>query len=320
MSYSLLVGVLAFVVSLTAGGPVVRLLRARKMGKAISELGPSSHMSKAGTPTMGGLLIWGTVAAVTIPTNLAGRLSMLLPLSVLLATVAIGVYDDLGTLLTNAKYGGLSWRVKFLLIGVIAAVSAVVLHVYLDAHSVNVPWLGQFDLGVIYVAIAFVTVFATTSAVAITDGLDGLLGGTAAFAFAAYAVIAFMQGQIFLGTFSFTVVGALLGFLWFNAHPAQVFMGDAGALPLGATLATVALMTGHWLLLPVIGIVFVAEALSDVIQIVYFQTTGGRRIFRMAPLHNHLELLGWSEPQIVLRMWLVGFAAGMVGVALALTV
>ena len=133
-------------------------------------------------------------------------------------------------------------------------------------------------------------VFATTTSVAITDGLDGLLGGTAAIAFAAYAVIASVQGRSYLGTFSFTVVGALLGFLWYNAHPAQVFMGDAGALPLGATLATVALMTGHWLLLPVIGIVFVAEALSDVLQIAYFQTTGGRRLFRMAPLHHHFEL------------------------------
>lgn len=320
MTYSLLVGVAAFVVSLLAGRPVVRLLQARKMGKAISELGPSTHQSKSGTPTMGGLLIWGTVAAVTIPTNVAGRLSMLLPLGMLAATMAIGVYDDLGTLLTNPRYGGLSWRVKFLLIGLLSAGAAVVLYVFLDARSVNMPWLGQYEIGLIYVPIAFLTIFATTSAVAVTDGLDGLLGGTAAFAFAAYAVIGFMQGQLYLGTFSFTVVGALLGFLWFNTHPAQVFMGDAGALPLGATLATVALMTGHWLLLPVIGIVFVAEALSDVIQIVYFQTTGGRRIFRMAPLHNHLELLGWSEPQIVIRMWLVGFAAGMVGVALALTV
>ena len=139
-------------------------------------------------------------------------------------------------------------------------------------------------------------------------------------AFAAYAVIAFMQGQEFLATFSFTVVGALLGFLWYNAHPARVFMGDTGALPLGALLATVALMTGHWLLLPVIGVVFVAEALSDVIQIAYFQTTGGRRLFRMTPLHHHFELIGWSETQVTLRMWLFGIAAAMVGVALALSV
>ena len=320
MTYSLLVGVLAFAVSLLAGRPVVRLLQARKMGKAISELGPSTHQAKSGTPTMGGLLIWGTVGVVTLATNVVGRPSMILPLGMLVATMAIGVYDDLGTLLTNAKYGGLSWRLKFLLIGTLSIGASIVLYALFEVRSVNVPWLGHFEIGLFYIPIAIITIFATTSAVAVTDGLDGLLGGTAAFAFAAYAVIAFMQEQIYLGTFSFTVVGALLGFLWFNTHPAQVFMGDAGALPLGATLATVALMTGHWLLLPIIGVVFVAEALSDVIQIVYFQTTGGRRLFRMAPLHNHLELLGWSEPQIVIRMWLVGFAAGMVGVALALTV
>ena len=190
----------------------------------------------------------------------------------------------------------------------------------LDAHSVNVPDLGKFDIGISYLVVAFIVVFATTTSVAITDGLDGLLGGTAAVAFVAYGVIAVAQEQDFVATFCLTVAGALLGFLWFNAHPARVFMGDTGALPLGAALGTVALMTGHWLLLPVIGVVFVAEAASDVIQIAYFKTTGGRRIFRMAPLHNHLELIGWSEPQIVTRLWLVSIAGGMVGIALALAV
>ena len=151
----------------------------------------------------------------------------------------------------------------------------------LETRSVNIPWAGQHDIGVFYIPIAIATVIATTSAVSITDGLDGLLGGTAAVAFAAFAVIAFVQGQEFLATFSFTVVGALLGFLWYNAHPAALFMGDTGALPLGAALATVALMTGHWLLLPIIGIVFVAEAGSTLIQIAYF--TDDRR----APLLPH---------------------------------
>jgi phospho-N-acetylmuramoyl-pentapeptide-transferase len=320
VNYSLLVGGLAFVVALTAGVPVVRFLRAQKVGKQISEFGPSTHLIKAGTPTMGGVLIWGTVAVVTIATNLVDRRSMLLPLLVLVVTLTVGVVDDLGTLTRRATYGGLSWRVKFGVIAVLGVAASAILFYVLDARSVNIPWVGQRDIGYAYLLVAFVTIFATTSAVSITDGLDGLLGGTAAVAFAAYAVIAFQQGQEYLGTFSFTVVGALLGFLWFNAHPAQVIMGDTGALPLGALLATVALMTGHWLLLPVIGIVFVAEALSTVVQIFYFRTTGGRRLFRMTPLHHHFELIGWSEPQVVLRMWLFGFAGGMVGVALALSV
>lgn len=319
MTYPLLVGGLAFLVALLAGRPVVRWLQARHLGKAISELGPSTHHAKSGTPTMGGLLIFGTVALVTAFTNLTDHWSILLPWSVVVAMLGVGVVDDFGTLVGQRRKG-LSWRIKLVLIGVLSLVVALVCYYGLHARSVNIPWAGKFDLGLVYIAIAFVVVLATTTSVAITDGLDGLLGGTAAVAFLAYGVIAVAQEQIFLATFCLTVVGALLGFLWFNAHPASVFMGDTGALPLGAALATVALMTGHWLLLPVIGVVFVAEAASDVIQIAYFQTTGGRRIFRMAPLHNHFELSGWSEPQIVTRLWLVGIAGGMVGIALALAV
>lgn len=320
MIEALLIGGVAFVLALIAGRPVVALLRSFNVGKAISADGPSSHLVKAGTPTMGGLLIWGTVAVVSAPTNIAGKLSILLPIAVLLITLAIGIVDDLGTLTGSKRFSGLTWRVKFTLIGLLSVGVSLVLFLMLDVHSLNMPWRGQYDIGYFYIPIAIVTLFATTSAVSITDGLDGLLGGTAALAFAAYAVIAFLQGQFFLATFSFTVVGALLGFLWYNAHPAALFMGDTGALPLGALLGTVALMTGHWLLLPVIGIVFVAEASSTVMQIVFFQVTGGRRLFRMTPLHHHFELLGWSEPQVVMRMWLFGVAGAMVGIALALSV
>ena len=321
MIHALLTGGVAFVVTMIAGGPFMSWIRGRRMGKRISEEGPSTHSTKEGTPTMGGLLIFGTVAAVTIPTNLVGRASILLPLGMVLGTMLLGALDDMGTLserLSNRR--ALTWRLKFAVLLSMAVTVSLVLYFGLEASSINVPWAGQYDLGYVYIPIAIVTIIATTSSMAITDGLDGLLGGTAALAFAAYAVIAFVQGQEFISTFSFTVVGALLGFLWFNAHPAQLFMGDTGALPLGATLATVALMTGHWLLLPVIGIVFVAEAASTLIQIAYFQTTGGRRLFRMTPLHHHFELIGWSEPQVVMRMWLFGVAGAMVGIALALSV
>ena len=222
--------------------------------------------------------------------------------------------------LVGGAYRGLSWRLKSLLTSILGGIVAGTMYWLLDAQSINIPWLGQYELGYVYLGIAFITFFAGTTAVAVTDGLDGLLGGLAAVAFAAYGIIAFGQGQDFLAVFCFTVVGALLGFLWYNAHPAQVFMGDTGALPLGAALATVGLMTGHWLLLPVIGVVFVAEAASDVLQVAYFKATGGRRLFRKAPLHHHLELLGWSEPQVVMRLYLFGIAGAMVGVALALSV
>ena len=321
MTYALLTGGAAFLVALFAGRPFVRWVRGQSLGKAISEEGPSTHSAKEGTPTLGGLLIFGAVALVTIPTNLFERLSILLPLGVVLSGVIVGAIDDTGTLSDRFQgRGGLTWRLKFVYLLALAVAVSLVLFFALETRSVNIPWAGQHDIGVFYIPIAIATVIATTSAVSITDGLDGLLGGTAAVAFAAYAVIAFVQGQEFLATFSFTVVGALLGFLWYNAHPAALFMGDTGALPLGAALATVALMTGHWLLLPIIGIVFVAEAGSTLIQIAYFQTTGGRRFFRMTPLHHHMELIGWSEPQVVMRLWLFAVAGAMVGIALALRV
>lgn len=328
MIEALLAGSGAFLLALLLGRPTVRILREKKVGKAISADLPSTHAIKAGTPTMGGLFIWGTVAVFTLLTNVweyrdgefvLERRSMLLPVAVVISMMAVGFWDDLGSLV-GGTYHGLSWRLKFALIALLAAVVSGSLFWGLQAQSINIPWAGQHELGYVYLAIAFVTVFSGTTAVAVTDGLDGLLGGLAAFAFGAYGVIASMQGQDFLAVFCFTVVGALLGFLWYNAHPAQVFLGDTGALPLGAALATVGLMTGHWLLLPIIGLVFVSEAMSDIIQVIYFKTTGGRRLFRKAPLHHHLELLGWSEPQVVMRLYLVGIVSAMVGVALALSV
>jgi phospho-N-acetylmuramoyl-pentapeptide-transferase len=182
----------------------------------------------------------------------------------------------------------------------------------------NVPHFGQYHLGAGYVAVAVLVIAVTTSASAVSDGLDGLLGGVMALAFGAYGVIAGLQGQTFLAIFCFTVVGAIVGFLWYNTNPARLFMGETGAMPLGAGLATVALMTGWWLLLPLVGVVLVAEALSDVAQIASFRLTG-QRVLKMAPLHHHFELLGWSEPQVVVRFWLVGAVGALLGVALALT-
>jgi phospho-N-acetylmuramoyl-pentapeptide-transferase len=157
----------------------------------------------------------------------------------------------------------------------------------------------------------------------LTDGLDGLAGATAAIAFGAFGLIALLQGQYPLMSFCFTMVGAIFAFLWYNSHPAELFMGDTGALALGATLAVVALMTGQWLLLPVVGLVFVAEALSDIIQVTYFKWTRkrtgtGKRAFKMAPLHHHFEIIGWSETHIVWRFFLISMLAALLGIALAL--
>ncbi|MGI8554319.1 MAG: phospho-N-acetylmuramoyl-pentapeptide-transferase [Dehalococcoidia bacterium] len=319
MFRALVVGVIAFVLSGLAGAPVVDFLRARKLGKATNVDGPATHEVKAGTPTMGGILILGTVLIVTLAFNLASRLSILLPFGMIAATGAIGFVDDLGSL-HGRRQKALSWRVKVALIALLGLAAGFVLYHFLDVGGVTVPGIGQLHLGIWIVPLAVPIILFTTTAVAITDGLDGLVGGTSAFAFAAYGVIAAMQAQPFLGTFCFTVVGAVLGFLWYNAHPARVFMGETGALPLGAALAIVALMTQQWLLLPVIGVIPFANLAADLLQIGYFKWTHGRRIFRMAPLHNHFEMLGWPETRIVTRFWLIGVAGAMVGVAAALKV
>lgn len=321
MVRALVIGSAASVVSLLAGGALVALLQRLGLGKAIAEEGPASHQAKAGTPTMGGLLLLGTVLVFTVSTNLTDRLSILLPLGVMGAVGLIGFADDLLTLQGRARVGGHE-RIGLIVKGgaliAVGLAAGLILYYSLDVRSLNVPHFGSYDLNVGYVAIAVVIIAGSTSAAAVTDGLDGLLGGVMALAFAAYGVIAFLQGQSFLATFCFTVVGALLGFLWYNAHPARVFMGDTGALPLGAGLAVVALMTGWWLLLPIVGVVLVVEGLSVGVQIGSFQLTG-RRILKMAPIHHHFELLGWSEPQVVLRFWLVGIVGALLGIALALT-
>ncbi|MSQ61873.1 MAG: phospho-N-acetylmuramoyl-pentapeptide-transferase [Dehalococcoidia bacterium] len=319
VTYSLIVGTVAFLFAAIVGRPIVAWLSARKLGKVISTEGPESHNVKAGTPTMGGLIIFATVIAITPFTNLIGRQSILLPLAAVAGAGLIGLWDDFGSL-QGRPQGGLSWRLKFGLIGAGALLAGFVLKEGMEISNANVPWLGQYDIGYWYIPVVVITILATTSAVAVTDGLDGLAGGTCVIAFGAYGVIAFLQEQAYLVTFCFTAVGALLGFLWYNAHPARVFMGDTGAMALGTGLATVALMTGHWLLLPIVGIAFVLEAASDVIQILYFKRTGGRRLFRMTPLHHHFELLGWSETQVVTRFWIIGIGGAMVGIALALQV
>jgi phospho-N-acetylmuramoyl-pentapeptide-transferase len=320
MVYALFVGTAAFLVSVIAGKPVVDFLARRGWGKQISAHGPASHLVKAGTPTMGGLLIFGTVFLVTAPTNLFDKRSIFLPLGIIVATGTLGLIDDFLTVEGSPKgRAGLNKRLKTALLLGLGLTSAFILYYGLEAQSINVPWLGKYHMNLWYIPVAVAIFLATTSAVAITDGLDGLAGGTTALAFACYGVIAFLQEQNYLATFSLTVVGATIGFLWYNAHPARVFMGDTGALALGSTLAVVALMTGWWLLLPVVGVVFVMEGASTAIQVVYFRLTGGRRIFRMTPLHHHFELLGWSEPQIVTRFWLIGMVGGLLGIALALS-
>ena len=304
MAHALLWGTMSFLLAVLSGRPLIHLLRRYGIGKTIRIDGPATHQVKMGTPTMGGLMILVPVLLVTVFTNLAGRYSILMPLGVMVAFGLLGLYDD---------WRGVHDRNG---IGVLAAFG---LRFVLDLGGMAVPTFPrEFDIGWWYVPVAAFLVVGSANAVNLADGLDGLAGGTTAIAYIAYGVIAYLQNQVYLATFCFTMVGAILAFLWYNAYPAELFMGDVGSMALGATLATVALMTEQWLLLSVVGIVFVAEALSDILQVAYFKLTGGKRLFKMAPLHHHFELLGWSEVQITQRFWLVSILAAMLGIALAL--
>ncbi len=316
---------LSFLLAVIWGGPLVRVLRYFKIGKLIRVEGPASHFSKMGTPTMGGLMVILPVTLLTILLNAASVLglnvlgrSVLVPVIVLLAYGILGAVDDWEGIRGPRRGLGMRARTKFLFQVLIALGVAFVLHYFLKVPEMYWPGVsGQISLGVFYIPFAVVVIVGMSNAVNFADGLDGLAGLISATAFAAYGGIALMQGQIFLGRFCFTIVGALFGFLWFNVHPANLIMGDMGALSLGATLGVVSLMTGQWLLLPLIAIIPVSDLLSVVLQISYFKLTHGKRLFKMAPLHHHFELLGWSETQVVQRFWLVGLVCAMLGVAVA---
>jgi phospho-N-acetylmuramoyl-pentapeptide-transferase len=290
--------------------------------------GPQRHViTKMGTPTMGGVLIVLPVMLITIllnatslvGVNLLGR-SVLLPLGAMIGFMLLGALDDTEKLRARRRRGeGLSARIKFAFQVILALLIAYGLRYVLDVDQLYLPGFPfEFDLGIWYIPIAAFIIVGTANAVNFTDGLDGLAGLISATCFAAYGVIALLQAQTFLARFCFTLVGAVFGFLWFNVHPAELFMGDTGSMALGGTLGVVALMTSQWALLPLIAIIPFSEVVSDIIQILYFKWTGGRRFFKMAPFHLHFELSGWSETQIVQRFWLINLLAGIIGIALAL--
>jgi phospho-N-acetylmuramoyl-pentapeptide-transferase len=328
MVFALTLGVATFFLAVPLGSFLIKHLKARGIGEQIRINGPTSHQLKTGTPTMGGIMIILPVAIMTGVFNLINHESMLLPLGTAIAYGILGSIDDWaglrrsrarGTGVAKEDKSGLIARYKLVWQSVIALGATMVLHSVFLLESFALPSIEtKYSLGIWYVPIAVFVIVATANAVNLTDGLDGLAGSTSAIAFAAYGVIALLQGQLYLVAFCFTMTGAIMAFLWYNAYPAQLFMGDTGSLALGGTLGVVAMMTGQWLLLPIVGIVFVAETLSDILQVAYFKLTKGKRIFKMAPLHHHFELLGWSEVHVVQRFWLVSILAAMLGIALAL--
>ena len=325
-TFVLSLAMLSFVMTVIWGTPLLRVLRHYRIGKLIRVDEPGHHNVKMGTPTMGGvlfilpvLLLTGLLnAAVLIGLEVIGR-SVLVPLIVLVGYALLGALDDWEGIRGKRRGEGLRPRTKFAIQVLLAIGTALVLKYALDVPEMRLPGIGDdIELGLWYIPIAAFIIVSESNAINFTDGLDGLAGLISATAFAAFGGIALMQDQTYLARFCFTIVGAIFGFLWFNVHPAELFMGDTGSLALGATLAVVALMTGQWPLLIVIAIIPLSEALSVVTQVIYFKLTKGKRFFKMAPIHLHFELLGWSETQVVQRFWLIGLLAAMVGMGLAL--
>jgi phospho-N-acetylmuramoyl-pentapeptide-transferase len=323
----------AFVFAVLLGRPVIGLLRRWRIGKQIRVEGPTSHQVKTGTPAMGGFIFLIPVALLIGGMYLWSRLYRLIPdwesavlvgrslsapMNVMVCFAILGAIDDYMGVRGVRRGEGMRGRTKALLQFIIALIAAVIMNQVLEIRRVGIPGLAQpFDLGLLWIPLAVFIIMFSANAVNLTDGLDGLAALISLVAYVAYGVIAYMQGQVFITMLCMVIAGALLGFLWFNVHPAQVFMGDMGSEALGATLGIVALMTGQWLLLPIIVLVPAAEVVSVVLQVAYFKLTGGKRLFKMSPLHNHFVVLGWSEPEIVMRFWLVGIIVSIAGVGLA---
>jgi phospho-N-acetylmuramoyl-pentapeptide-transferase len=308
---------LAFALVVIFMPPYIRLLQAIGFGKRIRQEGPESHFVKEGTPTMGGLLIVVVVLGIYFFLRQPDAATFA-PLAALAGVGALGAFDDY----LNAKTGeGIKARQKLIWLTVVAFVAAWQIQQTYDIDAIPVPFFGPLAIEPwLYVGFGAFAIIAAANGVNLTDGLDGLSGGTVAIAFVAYMLIALLNtpAQPNLALLCALIIGALLGFLWFNVHPAQVFIGDSGALSLGATLAVTALITGQILVLPLIGIIFVLETASVILQVAYFRLTGGQRLFRMSPIHHHFELGGWDEEKITIRFWIVAILAALLGVTLFL--
>ena len=289
--------VTAFIVCALIGPVLIPYLHKLKFGQSIRECGPASHMKKSGTPTMGGLMMLaGLVLAL-----LWGKFTphVLIALVLTLGHAAIGFLDDYIKVVMKRNLG-LTAKQKFLLQFILAGAYVYFAETHQQDTTLWVPLLNMsFDFGWAYYALAFILLVGTTNAVNLTDGLDGLVSFVSLPVTLAFAFIAYMQGMLDVSGFALGLTGACLGFLLFNRHPAQVFMGDTGSLALGGGIAALALLTRTELLLVIIGGVYVAEAMSVIIQVTYFRLTGGKRIFRMSPLHHHYELGGWKEVKVV---------------------
>lgn len=311
-----------------------------RLGKKIRNSGETPvfsklHAHKEGTPTMGGILIWGTVLIFAVSLsfiskilpwdilknlNFLTRSETLLPLGALIASALIGLVDDWLDVRGKGSFGGggLNMKHRLLIYTVIALIGALWFYFKLDWTVLHVPFLGNLEIAWWYIPVFVFIVVATAFSVNETDGLDGLAGGTLLVAFGAYAIMAFVMGRYELATFCGVIMGALLAFLWYNIPPARFYMGDTGSMSLGVTLAIIALLTNNALLLPFIGFIFMAESISVIIQLTSKKIRHGKKVFLSAPIHHHFQAIGWSESKIVMRFWVISGTIAILGLIIFL--
>lgn len=305
-------GLVAFIIAVLIGPATISYLRRLRYGQNVRTDGPKTHLKKQGTPTMGGVII---VTALLVAVLLFAPKSEVL----LYALFAIGGYALIGAaddLLKIVAKRSLGLRARQKLLGqVLVALIPSLYALAANETALHIPFtdMSWTVHPLLYLVLSVLLIVGFGNATNITDGLDGLLAGSTAVASVVFAVITSLAGYPELTVLAAAVAGACLGFSWFNAHPAQVIMGDTGSLSLGAALAAMAVLTNTHLILLIVGGLFVFETASVVLQVLYFRATGGKRIFRMAPIHHHFELSGWAEPKVTVRFWIVAIVCGIVG-------
>lgn len=328
---------MTFVITLILTPVYLKLAKKFKLGKQIRETAISGeqasvfkemHAKKSGTPTMGGVIMWGSVVIVVlfsrllsftgiIPQSLLQRGQVYLPLFTLIAVGILGAVDDWFNIKQVGGVKGIKAKPKFLLLTFFAIFGAWWFYYKLGFSSIHIPSIGDFEIGIWYIPLFILVIVSTANAVNITDGLDGLAGGLLIFAFTAFGVIAYAKGLIILSVFCGVLIGSLVAFLWHNVPPAIYYMGDTGALAYGATLGVMAMMTDSLVVLLLIGAIFIIETLSVIIQLIskkFFK----KKVFLVAPLHHHFEKKGINESKITMRFWIVGVMFGVIGLIIGL--
>ncbi len=325
-------GLTAFLICFALGPFVIRRLAKLQIGQIIQTDGPQSHMGKQGTPTMGGILILFSIfTATVIWSNLSNHYVNIVLLTLMLFGF-IGFFDDY-LMQIKKRNMGFTAKGKFLIQVFFGLIISWLIYNAPDfTPTLTIPFLKEVapDLGLWYIPFSCLVIVGTSNAVNLTDGLDGLAIGPYIVASVTYMFFAYVAGHIQIAEYLHvrhiaaageisvicgTLAGAGMGFLWFNAHPAQIFMGDSGSLPLGAILGTIAVITKQEILLLVVGGLFVIEAMSVIIQVSYFKFTKGKRLFRMAPLHHHFELKGWHESKVIVRFWIISITLALISLS-----